>query len=299
MAVGLSVDRNTADSLRGRGDRLPWTYTEESYKEYTRTTWNATAESYVRMLRLFEPYGFDLVNLLSPRVRERVLDLATGPGEPAMSIARMVGADGEVVGIDLSENMVAVASRIAAERRISNARFEVMDAEHLAFPDGTFDAVTSRFGFQIFTNPEAVAREVHRVLKPGGRIAVSVWSTADKATALQILMGPMMEHAEPDERGYLPSPYELGGPGELVRFLEGAGFHEAQEVRRTHTLHYRDPGEYFEMMLDGTPLGHSLREEEPAVQEQILAKARGNLKAWTTRSGIDVPCECVIATARA
>lgn len=251
------------------------------------------------MLRLFEPYGFDLVNLLAPRVRERVLDLATGPGEPAMSIARMVGADGEVVGIDLSEAMVAVASRIAKERRIPNVRFEVMDAEHLGFPEGTFDAVTSRFGFQIFTNPEAVAREVHRVLKPNGRIAVSVWSTAEKATALHLLMGPMLEHAEPDEHGYLPSPYELGGPGELAAFLQDAGFHEAQEVRRTHALHFRDAAEYFAMMLDGTPLGHSLREEEPRVQEQVLAKTRENLKAWTTRMGIDVPCECVVVTARA
>lgn len=278
---------------------MPWTYSEESYKEYTRTTWNATAESYVRMVRLFEPYGFDLVNLLSPRVRERVLDLATGPGEPAMSIARMVGADGQVVGIDLSEKMVAVASRIARERRIPNVRFEVMDAEHLAFPEGSFDAVTSRFGFQIFTNPEAVAREVYRVLKPNGRIAVSVWGTADKATALDLLLGPMMEHAEPDEHGYLPSPYELGGPGELVRFLQVAGFQDPQEVRRTHTLHYDGADDYFEMMLEGTPLGHSLREEEPAVQEQILAKARENLKAWTTRTGVDVPCECVIVTAHA
>lgn len=282
-----------------RGDRLPWKYTEDSYREYTRTTWNATAENYVRMLGLFEPYGLDLVDCLRPRPRETILDLATGPGEPAMSISRIVGAEGEVVGIDLSENMVAVATRIAKECRISNVRFQVMDAEHLSFPDGTFDAATSRFGFQIFTNAEAVAKEVHRVLKPKGRIAVSVWSTADKATALHVLMGPMMEHAEPDETGYLPTPYELGGPGEMARFLETAGFTGAEDVRRSHTMHFRDAEEYLDTMLNATPLGHSLQEEEPAVQEQIVAKARENLKIWSTPQGIDLPCECVIVTARA
>ncbi|HWM52387.1 MAG TPA: hypothetical protein VNP71_04410, partial [Thermoplasmata archaeon] len=75
---------------------------DESYRENTRTAWNATAEKYRKVLRLFEPYGFDLLARVNPKIRESALDLGTGPGEPAMSIARMVGPDGRVVGIDLS-----------------------------------------------------------------------------------------------------------------------------------------------------------------------------------------------------
>lgn len=277
---------------------MPWKYTEDYYREYTRVTWNESAQQYLRLMRSLEPYGFDLMNRLDLHVREKVLDLATGPGEPAMSIARLVGADGEVVGVDLSEKMVELARQIARERRIPNVRFEVMDAEHLKFPDATFDVVTSRFGFQIFTNPEAVAAEAHRVLKPKGRIGVSVWSTADKATAIHVVVGPMLEFAEPDETGYLPTPYELGGPGEMAKFLEAAGFHDAREERRTHTLHFRDSEDYFDTILKGTPLGHSLQEEDPPVQAKVLAKARENLNAWTTRKGIAIPCECVIASAR-
>ncbi|TLZ83928.1 MAG: methyltransferase domain-containing protein [Methanobacteriota archaeon] len=96
---------------------------DESYREYTRTAWNATAEKYRRLLRLFEPYGFDLLARLNPKIRDSALDLATGPGEPAMSIARMVGPDGRVVGIDLSERMVQLATRIAKERRIPGVTF--------------------------------------------------------------------------------------------------------------------------------------------------------------------------------
>jgi hypothetical protein len=108
----------------------------------------------------------------------------------------------------------------------------------------------------------------------------------------------MLEFAEPDETGYLPTPYELGGPGEMVRFLQDAGFTEAREDKRTHMFVAPNADEYLNLLLKATPLGHSLKEEEPPVQERILQKTRENLKAWTTRNGIAIPCECVIVTAR-
>jgi ubiquinone/menaquinone biosynthesis C-methylase UbiE len=276
----------------------PWTYSDEYYREYTRTTWNESAEKYVKLLRNLEPYGFDLLARMDPKIRERCLDIATGPGEPAMSIARMVGADGRVVGIDLSEQMVRLATRIAKERRIPNVEFRAMDAEKIDFPDESFDLAVSRFGFQIFTNPEVVAKEAFRVLAPKGRIGATVWSSADKASAIHAVVGPMLEFAEPDETGYLPTPYELGGKGEMVKLLEDAGFHEGKEERKTHVMVYKDADEYFNIFVEGTPLGHSIREEDPAVQEKIIARTRDNLRQWRTRRGLEIPCECVIVTAR-
>lgn len=276
----------------------PWKYTDESYRDYTRKTWDESSTAYPKLLRHLEPYGFDLLARVDPKIRERCLDIATGPGEPAMSIARMVGPDGKVTGIDLSEKMVELATRIAKGRRIPNVEFRVMDAEKMDFPDETFDLVTSRFGFQIFTNPESVAREAHRVLGPKGRIGVTVWSTAEKATAIHAVVGPMLEFAEPDETGYLPTPYELGGPGEMVKLFEGEGFHEAKEERKTHIMAFQDEDQYIEVFVEGTPLGHSIREEDPPVQKKILARTRENLRQWRTRKGIEIPCECVIVTAR-
>lgn len=276
----------------------PWTYSDDAYREYTRTTWNESAERYTKLLRNLEPYGFDLLARVDPKVRERCLDLATGPGEPALSIARMVGPDGRVTGIDLSEEMVALANRAAKERRISNAEFRVMDAENLDFPDQSFDLVTTRFGFQIFTHPDRAAREVYRVLVPKGRIGLTVWSTAEKATAINAIMGPMLEFAEPDETGYLPSPYELGGPGEMVKLLEEANFSDAKEERKTHSMVFKDEDEYIDRMTEGTPIGHSLREEDPAVRNKVLARTRENLRRWRTAKGIVLPCEAVIVTAK-
>ena len=159
---------------------MPWKYTDEYYREYTRITWNESAEAYVGLMRNLEPFRSDLVARLAPQSGERILDMGTGPGEPAITIARQVGASGHVTGIDLSENMVSIAQRVAGARGVSNVEFRTMDCGDLRFPDETYDAAVSSFGFQIFTDPEAAAREARRVLRPDGRIAVSVWSTGDK-----------------------------------------------------------------------------------------------------------------------
>jgi ubiquinone/menaquinone biosynthesis C-methylase UbiE len=248
-------------------------------------------------MRLFEPYGFDLLARVNPKIRESALDLATGPGEPAMSIARMVGPDGRVVGIDLSERMVQLATRAAKERRIPGLTFLAMDAEKLDFPDESFDLVTSRFAFHIFAHPETAAKEAHRVLRPKGRIGIVVWSTPEKSTAINAVVAPMLEFAEPDETGHRPTPFELGGPGELTTLLAEAGFEETQEERRTHTMAFKDEDEYIEILVEGTPLGRSIKEEDLSVQKKILAGTRANLRKWKSRKGIQIPCEGVIVTA--
>ena len=276
---------------------LPAKSTGDSDRESMRIAWNESADSYRKGMRVLEPYGFDLLARVNPKIRESALDLAAGLGEPAMSIARMVGPDGRVVGIDLSEQMVELATRIAKERRIPGLTFLAMDAERLDFPDESFDLVTSRFGFHIFAHPELVAKEAHRVLRPRGRIGIVVWSTAERATALNAVVAPMLEFADPDETGYQPTPFELGGPGELTKLLADAGFVETMEERRTHTMAFADEDEYIKILVEGTPLGRAIKEEDPSVQKKILAGTRVNLRKWKSRKGIQIPCEGVIVTA--
>jgi ubiquinone/menaquinone biosynthesis C-methylase UbiE len=276
---------------------MTWKYTEEYYREYTRTTWNESAEAYLDLMRSLEPFRADLVAKLRARAGEKVLDLGTGPGEPALTIAGQVGARGEVAGVDLSENMISIARRVASAQSVSNVDFRVMDCSSLAFDDARFDAVVSSFGFQIFTNPEKAAQEAFRVLRPGGRIAVSVWSTGDKVPFLHATVGPMLKHAEPDETGYIPTPYELGAPGEMVSFLKAAGFDHAHEDRRTHSLFMENEERYLQSILKATPIGHSLAEEPPDVQEEVLRETRANLAQWKTSEGLSIPGECVFVTA--
>lgn len=276
---------------------MPWKYSEDYYREYTRTTWNESADAYVSLMRTLEPFRADLVQRLDARAGETVLDLGTGPGEPAMTIARAVGPKGHVTGVDLSENMVGIAQRVASARGLPNVDFRVMDCSALSFNPGSFDAAVSCFGFQIFTDPEKAARETHRVLRPGGRICVAVWSTGDKVPFLHSIIAPMLEQAEPDEDGYLPTPYETGGPGEMVALLQGAGFDKAEESRTVHSVEFASADDYLNALLKATPIGHSLSEEEPPVQQEILRQTRENLERYRTSGGLSLPAEFVIVRA--
>jgi ubiquinone/menaquinone biosynthesis C-methylase UbiE len=276
---------------------MSWKYTDEYYKNYTKETWDECAEKYVPLQSQLIPYHKVLLDNIRPQPAERVLDVCTGPGEPAMTIAQMVAPDGQVVGIDLSANMTEIATKTAAKRMLRNISFLTMDAEKIELPPASFDLAVSCFGFQIVTEPETAAREILHVLKPSGRAGFTVWSAGDKATAIDVLIGPMLEHATPDENGYLPTPYELGGPGELADMLRKAGFEKAREVRTAGVWTAATAEEYLTMILEGTPLGHSLSEEEPNVQKQILAKARGNIERYETSQGVSIPTECVIVLA--
>jgi ubiquinone/menaquinone biosynthesis C-methylase UbiE len=276
---------------------MPWKYTDEYYQEYTRKSWNAAATPYLAFMSRLRPFHEGLVRRVRPRKGERFLDMACGPGEPAITIAKRVGIGGCVVGVDLSEKMISLAKRQARESKVSTADFRVMNCEKLKLSDASFDAVVSAYGFQIFTNPGRAAREAFRVVKPGGRLACCIWSTAERVPYIDAIIGPMLDHAEPDENGYIPTPYEIGGEGEMAQFLEESGFVRAEESRVSHDFRFRDAEEYLDVILRGTPIGHSLSEETRKVQREVLKATRANLLAWTDADGITIPGECVFVTA--
>ena len=278
---------------------MSWKYTDDYYTEYTRKTWNESAIPYIRLMERMAPFTEELLKRVKIDNGMKILDIGTGPGEPAITLSGRVGSGGHVTGIDLSERMIDLAKEAAKRKGAQNVSFLIMNAEDLKFPEGSFDLVLSRFGFQIFTNPEKAAVEACKVLRKGGELGVAVWSTGDKVPALHVLVEPMMENATPDETGYIPTPYELGGPGELVQLFLNSGFSGATEHRITKTLHFRgDSEDYLELCLKGTPLGHSLSEEDEQTQKEILRKARLNLEKWKTDSGFAMPAEVVIVIAR-
>ena len=276
---------------------MSWKYTDEYYKNYTRESWDECAERYLPLARQLAQFQKSLLDIVEPRSGDRVLDVCTGLGEPAMTIASIVAPGGHVVGVDLSANMTEIARTSAARRGLRNIQFMTMDAENLEFPGNSFDAAVSCFGFQIVTNSKSAAKEMFRVLKPGGRAGFTVWSAGDRAEALDVVIGPMMEYATPDEDGYLPSPYELGGRDELVRMLKGIGFKDATETRIVGDFVADTVDDYLSMLLEGSPLGHSLSEETEEVRKMIREKSKRNISRYTTTAGVSIPIECVIASA--
>lgn len=279
---------------------MSWEYDEEAYKEYTRQTWNASVDSYEPWIQALEPFNETLLEGVAPLDGQRVLDIATGPGEPALSIAELVGSEGEVLGIDLSDRMIERARQAAKQAQISNAQFELIDAEDMDLEDASFDAAVCRSSLQIFPAPSRALEEVARVLKPGGRFATSVWAApGERSPALHAIIGPMLRHCTPDETGYIPTPYELGGPGTLVEMVENAGLVVEDERRITIPLHFPDRDAYLQAMLKGTPVGHSLEEESQEVQDAVMEETRWNLDRWNEGDeGLVLDSEAVVVHAR-
>jgi ubiquinone/menaquinone biosynthesis C-methylase UbiE len=277
---------------------LSWKYTDEYYKNYTRETWDECAKKYLPLAKQLAPYHKAVIDLIKPKAGETILDVCTGLGEPAMTIASLVAPNGKVMGVDLSSRMVEMATRTSEKRGLKNVKFLVMDAEKLDFPSDHVDVVVSCFGFQIVTDPEVAAEQIFRVLKSGGRAAFTVWGKGDRVPMIDVIIGPMLEYAEPDEDGYLPTPYELGGQGELVAMLEEIGFVSAHETRMTGAAVADSVDGYLDMILEGTPLGHSLSEENEDTQRRVIMKTKQNIsKYYKPGKGVKIPAECVIVSA--
>ena len=140
-----------------------------------------------------QPVTDALVEYARPMLGMRVLDVGSGTGEPAISLAARVATQGHVTALDLSAELLAIAQERAQARGLTNFSTQQADAHSLPFPDGSFDLATSRFGVMFFRDPELAFRELHRVLRPGARACFLVWGTVEQPY-WQSMMGVVHGH---------------------------------------------------------------------------------------------------------
>jgi len=213
---------------------------------------------------------------------DRVLDLACGTGEPAVTAARRVAPDGQVTATDLSPDMLAAARR-RFERLGLGVEVREMDAEHLEFPDASFDAVTCRFGLMFCPDPTRAAAEIHRVLRPGGRFAVAVWDEPARNpffTLIGQVIAKFIPMPPPDPKA--PGVFRLAPPGELASVLRAGGFADISVDAFPTMFRYRSTEHYWEVQSQlAAPLKAAVAklgpEELAPLRAAVMAVAAANV----------------------
>jgi SAM-dependent methyltransferase len=178
-----------------------------------------------------------LVDYAQPRAGMKVLDLASGTGEPAISLAPRVEPGGHVTALDLSSELLEIAAERARERKLANLTIKQADAHKVPFPDDSFDLVTSRFGVMFFQIK--ALQEARRVLKPGARACFIAWGPFEQPFWLS-MMGVVHKYAGGERTAPGQDPCRYGQPGSLSGALREAGFEQIEEA--TKTLPWTWPG---------------------------------------------------------
>ena len=174
-----------------------------------------------------------LVDYAQPAPGMRVLDLASGTGEPAISLPVRVGAQGRVTAVDLSGDLLEIASKRARARGLDNFATQQTDAHSLPFPDSGFDLATSRFGVMFFRDLGLVFRELRRTLRPGARACFLTWGPFDQpywqstmGVVHRQVGGPLLEAGGPD-------PFRFADVASLSDLLRKAGFSDVAAETKT------------------------------------------------------------------
>jgi ubiquinone/menaquinone biosynthesis C-methylase UbiE len=224
-------------------------------KEQQKKHWNAVAGGWGTWLdwttRNFRPIADWLGNAAHWQPGARVLDVACGCGFPALAAAAAVRPGGTVVATDISPEMLAVAASRARRDALDNVEFAEMDAEHLRFGDGEFDAVTNAYGLMFSPDlPRAIA-EARRVLKSGGRFLAVTWDEPLQNPFFSVITpvaAPFLS-IQPPAAG-APGPFRLSSATQLESLLGEAGFSDIRVERVPMTLEMASADEYLQIFSD-------------------------------------------------
>lgn len=223
-----------------------------------RTQWDAVAPGWATWWQTIErgaqSVSQRMVDFAEVVPGQRVLDIATGIGEPALLAARRVGPSGRVVATDLSAAMLALASRRAAGMEIRNVDFLEVDAGHLPFPPSSFDAVLCRWGITSLPRHAEILTDIRRLLRPHGIFVTAVWEEDPKSRPLATLATAVLhEIVAPSS----PLPHTQPGPGSVAAALRAdmlhAGFRHIHTENVALTLEFASTEDCTSYLRDVSP----------------------------------------------
>jgi SAM-dependent methyltransferase len=270
--------------------------------------WNGEGgEKFVRYQNALDtmlaPFGAEAIARARIRPGEAVLDIGCGCGDTSIDLARLVGATGEVVGVDISEPMLARAEYLAAQTELTNVFFELVDVETGPLHEDSFDLAFSRFGVMFFRNPAVAFGNVRRALRPGGRLAFVCWRTLDRNQWVALQLQAVLPLVPPPPRPGPedPGPFSFGDAERVRRILAEAGFADvAVEPFDTEVTlgGVRTLEEAVDFSMEIGPISALLKEADEATRLRARAAVREALEVHLSDRGIHLQAGAWIVTAR-
>ena len=259
----------------------------EKWKAKSAALGNAVTEAFVEYSRPFP----DML----------VLDLASGTGEPGISLAQRVGPQGSVTAVDQSSDLLDIAAERARNKKLLNFTTQQADAHQLPFTNQSFDLATCRFGVMFFSDAQRALAELHRVLKPGARACLAAWGPMEQPywqTTMKIVHrhvdGTMLQPGGSD-------PFRFSAPGSLSEMLSASGFHEVEES--IQHLPWTWPGvaeEVFDYACAVTAPFRPMLERVPAEEwPAIRAEAKAAIERYRVGDEIRFGADVVLASGKA
>ena len=270
------------------------------YKEVTREQWQTAA-------RAWNDWGPFLRSWLGPATEimldmakigngHRVLDVAAGAGDQTLQTAERIGSQGYVLATDISANILDFAAQNARRTGHSSIETKVLDGEELDVPEGAFDAVISRVGLIYFPDQQKALAGMKRALKPGGRVAAIVYSTAENNKFFSIPVSIIRRRANlPPPLPGQPGPFSLGGAGVLEDTFRKAGFRDVQIRTVPAPVRMKSAADCvrFEKESFGA-LHQMLAALDEAGRQAAWREIEQELRAFETGGSFEGPCEMVV-----
>lgn len=259
-----------------------------------RSGWNLAAADYEMLWRNpLAPAQRRLLECAALQAGDRVLDVACGTGLVTFAAAPAV-APGRVVGIDVSERMIAAAQRQAAGHAADNAEFARMEAEQLAFPDASFDVALCALGLMYVADAACAIHEMRRVLRPGGRLAVAVWG--ERANCGWASVFPIVAAEVKSE--VCPLFFRLGAGAALTELCTRAGFADVAQQRFDAALAFPDEQAACDAAFVGGPVALAWSRFDTGTRARVRARYLDAIAPWREGSGYRLPGEFVVVSAR-
>jgi ubiquinone/menaquinone biosynthesis C-methylase UbiE len=270
-----------------------------------RDQWQSVAEGWRRWEPMFQSFSWPLALRMAAAAEigsaQRVLDVGCGIGDPTLQVAVLVGPHGRVLGLDIAEDMIAIARERAAALGLAHAEFRAEDVTKAHLPEASFDAVLGRWSLIYLEDVPRVLEQLRRCLVPGGRIAITAWAPPEVNpwfTLPHQALARVRQVSPPDPS--VPGVFHLSSDGALARALVGAGFQTVGQERVLLSQLAHDGAEFWRMMADTAgPLAPLIEGLAPAEREGVAADVAGRLERYRAGDVLRIPAQAQLAWGRA